>query len=80
MTAARVLTKLEFVDLCPFTAHGGDHYCLVFADHPRFPTVGALLARARSAPSGLWHNRSMSKDTTNHEPPAYHGVVVSPRQ
>jgi hypothetical protein len=46
-----VFKQFSFADLCPFTAHSVDQYCFVFADHPQYPTVSALIGA--TLPNGL---------------------------
>jgi hypothetical protein len=52
-----VLVTLSLEDICPFileTSGGDSPYCVVFADHPQYPTVRALLSA--NLPQGLTWN------------------------
>lgn len=51
-----VFTQFSFSDLCPFTVGASNtQYCLVFADHPQYPSVTSFLRSALT--DGLsWEN------------------------
>lgn len=39
-----IFTQFSLNDLCPFLAGSANKYCFVFADHPMYPTVSALMS------------------------------------